>query len=201
MPSVRLEDLTPFGRLALKLEREFSELSRAAEQISRLDLETDGGLDDGIKILNRVSEYGESLAGTMQQFSASLQEAQVQAEAAAKLVAERAQLIQTRRRRQDELHEKLSRLKEDVGATGAALAGLGQSAQGAPSEDDKRRIASELSRLREPLDRFIAAAQELKAEAARANFRRLERQADSMVDSLQASRRKIAQALGDAGPR
>lgn len=42
---------------------------------------------------------------------------------------------------------------------------------------------------------FISAIEAIKAEAAGLNFKRLERQADSMIDSLKASRRKIAQAL------
>ncbi len=41
----------------------------------------------------------------------------------------------------------------------------------------------------------LEAARAIKAEAAGSNFRRLERQADSMIDSLQASLRKIAQAI------
>jgi|SRR5579883_2620621 len=196
MPSVRLEDLSPFGRLALKLDNEFAELSRLSGQMSGVNIESDGGLDEAIRILNRVAKYGESLAATMDQFAGALQESRGKAEAATKLVAERAELIQKRRQRQDQLQDKLTGIREEVRMFGEGLSGLNQPAKGELSPEDKSRIAAELEKIEAPLVRFIEAVQALKAEAAGANFRRLERQADSMIDSLQASRRKIAQALG-----
>ncbi len=195
MPSVRLEDLTEFGRLAVRLDRDFAELARACEQIARVNLESDAGLDDGVKILGRVARYGQSIAEGMQGFAKALQEARDGAEAGTKLAAERAQLIQKRKQRRDELQQKLHGLQQEVQAAGATLAGFSEPGKKDLSEEGKRRIAAELERLQEPLDRFIEAAKALKAEAAGANFKRLERQADSMLDSLQATRRKIAQAI------
>lgn len=195
MTSIRLEDLTPFGRLAVKLDHEFSELARVGGQIAGVDLETDNGLDEGIKILGRVARYGESIAATMQEFSQSLQEAREKAESATQLVAESAQVIKQRRQRQDELQDRLTRLKEEISAAGAGLADFKPPADKEPSDDDKRRIAAELERLRAPLARFIEVGQAIKAEAAASNFKRLERQADSVIDFLEASRRKIIQAI------
>lgn len=195
MSSIRLEDLTPFGRVALKLDRELSDLARAGGEISGVNLESDRGLDEGLKILNRVALCGESVAVTMQEFAVSLQEARDRAEAATKLVEERAQLIKQRRQGQDQLQEKLTRLKIEVKEAGASLAGFAPPAIGAPSEEDKRRIAAELERMRAPMAGYIEAAQAIKAEASRSNFARIERQADSMIDSLNASLRKIAQAV------
>lgn len=195
MSSIRPEDLTPFGRIALRLDQEFAALTRAGEQIAGVDLETDGGLDEGVKILNRVAAQGQSLAETMQGFALALQEARDKSEAATKLVAERAELIQERRRREDQLAERLAQIKQAIAAAGAALAGLG-AAGAALGDADKRRVAAELGKLREPMDRFIAAAEAIKAEAAGGKFRRVERQAESVIDSLKASRRKIADALG-----
>jgi hypothetical protein len=195
MPSIRSEDLTPFGRLALKLDHELTELSRAGEQISKVDLESDGGMDDGIKILNRVAQYGQSVAQTMQDFSAALQQARDGAEAATKVVAERAQVIKQRRQEQDLLEEQLTRLKATVREAGASLAGFAKPPEGVPSEEDRKRIAAELEKVMTPMNTFIEAAQAIKARAARGKFKRLERQTDAMIDSLQASRKKISQAL------
>lgn len=193
MPSVRLEDLSPFGRVALKLDNELAELARAGGQISGVNLETDNGLDEGIKILNRVARYGQSVADTMVEFSKALQEARDKAEAATGLVAERAQVIQRRRKEQDELEDRLARLQEEVKTAGAGLAFQPQN--GEPTDEDKRRIAAQLEALQAPMAAFVEKARAIKAAAAGSNFRRLERQADSMIDSLQASLRKIAQAL------
>lgn len=194
MPSVRLEDLSPFARVALKLDSELSELALAGEQISGVNLESDNGLDEGIKILNRVARYGESVAVTMQEFSATLQAARDKAEASTAVVAERAQVIQKRKQAQDALQEKLSLLKDEVKLAGASLSGFSMP-KDVPSDDDKRRIAAELDKLQAPLAKFVELIQAVKAECASGNFRRLERQADSMIDSLQSTRRKIAQAL------
>lgn len=70
MPSIRFKDLTPFGRLALKLDREFAELS---DQLSGLNIESDGDLDQGVKQLERAAKTGQSMAESMQDFAVSLQ--------------------------------------------------------------------------------------------------------------------------------
>jgi hypothetical protein len=195
MPSVRVEDLSAFGQLALKLDREFGELERAGGQIAHVNLESDNGLDEGIKILGRVARYGESVAQTMQEFSKALNEAREKAEAATGVVAERAQVIQQRKQKQDELHDKLAKVKAEVSAFGSTLGGFERPAKGEPTDEDKKKIAAELERIQGPLAGFIEAVQALKAECAGGNFKRLERQADSMIDSLQSTRRKIEQAI------
>jgi len=194
MPSIRLEDLTPFGRLALQLDREFAELARVGGLIEKVDLGTDAGLDEGVKILTRVAAHGQNIAATMQDFGKALQEARDKAEAATKRVAERAELIKKRRQEQDALQEKLGVLKEGLKTLGAGFSGAAKPA-GELTDEDRRRIAADLEALQAPMTKFVEAAQAIKAECARANFKRLERQADAVIDSLQASRKKIAQAL------
>ena len=195
MPSIRLEDLTPFGRAAVKLDQELSELVKIGGQMEGVQIDSDGGVDEGIKLLNRAAPYSESVAGTMQEFAKTLQEARDRAEAAMKVVAERGQLIQRRRAFEDELQAKLTALSEQVKDAGAGLAGLGKAGPGGLSDEQKRQVAAELEKLREPMNGFIAAGQALKDEAAAGKFRRLERQAESMIDSLRASLRKIAEAV------
>lgn len=190
MASIRIEDLTEFGRLAVKLDRELAELTREGGLITGVNLDSDGGLDEGIKILNRVAGHGQSVAEIMEEFAKALQDARDKAEAATKLVAERAQVIQARRQRQEELLERLTKVKEEITAAGANLVSMYK-----PENADKARIAAELQRLQEPMAAFITSAQAIKAEAAAGNFKRLERQADSVIDSLQASLRKLTQAI------
>lgn len=194
MPSIRPEDLSPFGRAALKLDREFAELARIGEEMSAVDAGSDGGLDEGVKLLNRAARCGQDIAESMQGFSASLQEARERADAAMKVVAERAQLVSKRREEEDRLQEKLAKVKDEVQAAGAGLAESFKAA-GAPSEEERLRIAAGLEKVKEPMARFIEAAKAVKAEAAAGNFKRVARQADSVIDSLQASLRKIEQAI------
>jgi len=50
-----VDTLSPFGRLAVTLDTDFSELSRLSGQIQRLDLDTDGDLDHAVKLLNEFT--------------------------------------------------------------------------------------------------------------------------------------------------
>jgi hypothetical protein len=69
-----------------------------------------------VKLLNEFAQHGQNLTGQIAEFAASLQ--------AARLVAERAPLIQERRERQNLLRDALSQLEEKVKAayTGPARA-------------------------------------------------------------------------------
>lgn len=200
MPAIRPDDLTPFGRAALKLDAEFAELARVAEALSAADVGTDGGLDEAVKLLDRAGASGRGMAEAMEAFAAALQEARDGAEAHTKAIVERAQLAQKRRQEQDSLQERLTSLKDEVKAAGATLTASSQPAAGGLSAEEKRRVAAELEAMLEPMGRFIEAAQTIKAEAAAGRFRRVERQADSVIDSLQASRRKITQVVAPKGP-
>ena len=194
MANIRLEDLSPFARAAVTLDREFAELVRLTAQIEAARLDSDGGLDEAVKLLNRFAERGEAIAAATQEFSAAMNAAQAGAEGAARRVGERAQAIKQARERQGALHDRLAKLQDEVAALGAELARSSQA--DASTDEGKRRLAEELSRVREPMERFIESAQAIKAEAAESNYRRLERQADSVIDSLKSSLRKIAEALG-----
>lgn len=169
-----------------KLRRLNEQTTRLSEMTERL-ASTVAALNDMNAELRESEERYRGLAQ-------ELEEAREKAEAATRLVAERARLIEERGRHQDELRGRLDAVKADVQAAGAGLAGL-QKPAGAPSDEEKARIAAELERMLEPMARFVEAARAVKAEAARGGFRRVERQADSLIDSLEASRRKIAQAL------
>jgi hypothetical protein len=196
MPSLRLEDLTPFGRLALKLDQEFAQLASAGAKMEKVDVESDNGLDEGIKILNRVAQHGQAIAETMREFATALNEARDKAEAATKTVAQRGEKIKARKQRQDELQGKLAHVKDGVKAAGEGLAGVAKAVKKDMTEDDRRRVADELSRVQAPMAAFIEAVKAIKAQAAGENFRRLEREAAAMIDTLEASRRKIERSIG-----
>src|SRR5690349_11854543 len=107
MPALRLDDLSPFGRLAVKLDEEFSALARLSGQIERLVLDSEGDLEHAVKLLNQFAEHGKNITDGIQEFSKVLREAQERSESAAKLVADRAQLIQQRKEQQRALQGKL----------------------------------------------------------------------------------------------
>src|SRR4051812_45259090 len=116
MASINPEHLSPFGRSALKLDGDFSELVRIGGQLQRLELDSDSGLEHAIKLLGQFAQHGQAIAAGIQDFSRSLQELREKSEAAAKLVSERAQAIQQRKQLREQIREKLARVEDQVKA-------------------------------------------------------------------------------------
>lgn len=195
MPSIRLEELSVFGRLALKLDKEFSELTRLREKIERLSLESESDLDHAVRLLSEFSRQGQTISGDMQEFSKALEEASLRSEAAAKSVGERARQVQERRQQRDELQEKLVRLDQDIQTANAGLLGGGKRETKTPSDDERARIKAQFTQLHARLADLIEPARKIKEEAASLKFRKIERDAQSMLDSLVALRAKLETLL------
>ena len=94
MPSLHLDDLSSFGRLAVALDQHFLELTRLSGQIERLDIESESGLERAVKALNEFAEHGTSLSDGFQGLSNVLEEVRTRSEAAAQIVSARAQVIE-----------------------------------------------------------------------------------------------------------
>jgi chromosome segregation ATPase len=196
MPVSKLETLSPFGRLAVALDADFSQLERLSGQIQRLDIETDGGLDHALKLLNDFAERGQSIAQGIGEFAQAMQQAQARSEKAAQLVAERAEAIQARKEKQQKLNNQLAQVKQQVKIVNDGLASFRKPGAGELSDADKAEIKTGLDQVQDHFGRFIADIQSLKVEAGQARFKSLERDAQALLDTLESSRRKIVKALG-----
>ena len=73
-----------------------------------------------------------------------LQEAREQSEGAAKLVAERAQVIYQRKQQQAQIQEKLAQVEEKVKTANANLAGFKKDGKNGFSGEDRVKIKGEL---------------------------------------------------------
>jgi hypothetical protein len=195
MPAIHLENLSPFGRLAVKLDGDLMELVRLSGQIQRLEIETEGGLEHALTLLARFAQHGQILSAEIQDFARFLQEAQQQSESATKIVAERAQQIVQRREEHHRVREKLARVEQDVKAASENLTSHRKEGKKEFSEDDKRELVSALSQLQGQLEKLATNAESVKSEAADLKFKNLERNAQSLLDTLQASRRRIHEAI------
>lgn len=199
MPSIQLDSLSPFGRLAVKLDEHFMELNRLGRQIEELDLETEGGVERGMKLLNQFAEHGKHIAEGIQGFLGALQLAREQSEGATKLVADRAQLIQRRKQEQGEIRAQLSRVEQDVKAANENISkSFKKDGGGKLNGEERARLKAELGRLNEDLQKFLAQAQAVKDAAGKSNFKSIEHDAKKLVDALKSSCRKIDKAVGEA---
>ena len=195
MPSIHPEDLSPFGRLALSLDGDFTELQRLAGQIEELDVESESELDRALKLLKRFSEHGQKIGGSMQEFSASLEDARQRSEAAAKSAAAVAQKVQERVRQREELQDSLQLVEREIQAANAGLTASKTPEGRAPSKEEELQIKAQFEGLLRRMPGFISAAQVIKDQAAAQNFKRIERDAESMLDTLQALQSKLKSIL------
>jgi chromosome segregation ATPase len=192
MPSIQLDTLSAFGRAALKLDTDFSELTRLGRQIERLDIDSDSGLERALKLLEEFAQHGTNISEGIQHFSKYLQEAREQSEIAAKTVSERAQLVLQRKQQQNQTREKLNQLEEKVKGANASLSGFKKENF---SESEKRELRAELERLNGDLKTFLAEAQTIKDEAGQSNFKNIERDAQNLLDALRSSSRRVDKVI------
>ena len=195
MSSIRRDELSPFGLQALKLDEDFSELGRLCAKIERLDLESESDLDHAVKLMGEFARQGQTIAEDMQHFSKSLQEARERSEVAARSVEQRAQQVLERQGRRDRLKDRLIQLDQEIKSANEGLLGGRKSANEALSDAEKERIKAQFEQLQRRLADFIDPAQKIRDEAAQLKFRRIERDAQSMLDTLVALRRKLETIL------
>lgn len=195
MSSINPETLSAFGRQAVKLDADFTELARLSGQIQRLDLDTESGLELAVKLLDQFSRHGMGISDGIQKFSKVLMEANQQSEAAAKLVADRAQLIRQRKELQNQIREKLNQVEQNVAAASTRLGGLRKEGNVEFSNDEKFQIKAEFERLNVELKNFMAEAQAVKEEATQARFKSIERDAQTLLDALRSSCRKVEKVI------
>ena len=195
MSSHRHDELSPFGVQALKLDEDFLELGRLCVKIERLNLESESDLDHAVKLLGEFARQGQAIAEDMQHFSKSLQEARERSEVAARSVEQRAQQVLERQERRDRLQDRLIQLEQEIKAANDGLLGGRKGGNEALSEAEKAGIKAQFEQLQKRLADFIDPAQKIREEAAQLRFRRIERDAQSMLDSLVALRRKLETIL------
>lgn len=185
MKTLDMETLSPFGRLAVQLDHEFSELNRLSGQMERMDIESDTELERAIKILNQFAEHGQNVTNGIQEFNKALLDAREQAEKAAQIVGERVGLVQQRKDEREQMQLKLSHLGEKAKQMTADLSNF--------SREDKQQLIAQLQALDVQLADLMNEAQSIKAEANEARMKSIERDAQSLYGMLQSARQKIGQ--------
>ncbi len=184
-------DLSPFAQLALKLDQDFGALERLSGQIERLDIETDNGLEQALKLLGQFAKHGESISAGIQDFAGVLDQSRARAEQAAAIVSERAALVQKRHQEQSELQGRFNQLAAKVQEVNASLSAM-KKPDGAFTEAEKAQLTERLQAMDAHLGVFVEEAGTLRAEADRANLKKLGRNAESLQGTLIAARTRLS---------
>ena len=191
LPAINTKNLSPFGQSALTLDNDFAELDRLSGQIERLSIESDSGMERAKELLVKFGECGQRISTGVQSLAKSLEETRSRAETAAQSVASRAALIQERHHENERMLDRFRSLGDKVREVSTALAALKAPAKGV-TEEGKALIAKQLPEFNAQLETLTAEAQKLKDDAREANMKTLERNADSLYQTLQSARRKLA---------
>ena len=184
--------MSPFGQIALKLNESFEELDRLSGQMERLSIESDSGLEKGKQILVKFSECSMSIVGDIQTLAKTLEESRIRAEKAAQYVASRANAIQARHDETERLTGRFQSLADKVRELSGTIASLKKPAGEKITAEDQKRMGAKLPGLDGDLADLTDEAARLQIEAREANMKTLERDAESLGQSLASARRKLA---------
>ena len=192
-----LKNLSPFGKSAVALDHDFLELERLSGQISRIELESDTDLERAQLLLTKFSEVGQKMADKMQDFARTLGEIRSRSDNAAQVVAERSIQLQERRSLYTQGSQKYQTLIERVQQASGVIVKFSRPSYEVFSDEDKNHLRKQMSDLDSLLLPLILEARELKEYAGQYKMKALERSAHSIGQSLEASMRKVTQALAE----
>src|SRR5437868_3477938 len=90
------KSLSEFGRVAVELDNDFQDFERLSEELERVSLDTDKGLDRSKQLLVKFSDCGQRIATNVRDLAKFLDESRSRAEKSAALVSSKALQIQAR---------------------------------------------------------------------------------------------------------
>ncbi|MEW6057213.1 MAG: hypothetical protein AB1540_11420 [Bdellovibrionota bacterium] len=192
-PLKSTKDQSLFVQAALALDSDFAELERLSGQLERLPIESDSGLEQARKALTRFSECGSRIGEGVKILAKELEDSRSRAERAAQIVSERAVAIQKRFEQTEQMLARFRSLGEMAGKINAAVVQLQKPTQsGELSAEEKALLAKHMPEIDSNLAILLDETRKLREDAGAVNMKALEREADSMAQSLQSVRQKLS---------
>jgi hypothetical protein len=186
-----VKNLSAFGESAIKLDGDFSELERLSGELDRLPIESESGLERARLLMARFSECSQRIGSGIQLMASSLEESRARAENAVQIVSVRAAVIQTRQQETERMLERFQALGEMVRKITTAVSQIQKPAGMELSDEERTLLMKHMPELNSQLEILINEAGKLKNDAQTVNMKTLERNADSLQQSLQAVRQKL----------
>lgn len=185
------QKLSAFIESALNLDSAFNELEQLGGQIERLDVETDSGLERAKQLLAKFAECGQRIGEGVQHLAKSLDETRRRAEAAAQAVTTRANDIQKRQEENDQMMARFGSLGVSVKKITESIVHFKKPTGEKMSAEEHEALSKQLPELDAQLSRLIEEAQGLKVDAHQLKLKSIERNADSLSQTLLSARRKL----------
>jgi chromosome segregation ATPase len=185
------KEVSPFIDAALKLDNDFQELERLAGNLERAEIDSDAGLERSRDFLGKFGECSQRIGTEIQALATSLEDSRSRAEKAAESAANRAALIQERLNKTNSLNERFKNLAEMVRMVSDGIAQFKKPGGQQMTEEERKFLSGKLPELDAQMSDLGVQAVKLKEEARQENMRLLERNADSLEQTLASARQKL----------
>jgi hypothetical protein len=182
---------SPLVTAVLALQNHLTELERVGAKINSADLTAEIDVEYIQKLMTRFAECGQGISEEVNNLSMHLREATTRAEGVAQGVSRQAEAFAARRKEQDEKLEQFRLLGERVGAINAAISVFRRPPGQALTDDDRTALAANVPELEGQLATLITELQDLRNSARSSKMRGLEKNAESLAQSLQAAQLKL----------
>ena len=182
---------SPLVKSVLALDNYLAELERIGTKINSADMTSDVDVEFIQKLMTRFAECGQGISEEVTNLSAQLQEAQARAEAVAKGVSSQAALLNVRRNEQNEKLEQFRILGEKVRDLNAAISQFRPPHGDGMTAEDRAKLTSHIPAFEAQLTTLIEELQTLRESARNSRMRALEKNAESLVQTLQVVRKKL----------
>ena|SRR5207253_5619111 len=182
---------SPLVKSVLALDNYLAELERIGTKINSADMTSDVDVEFIQKLMTRFAECGQGISEEVTNLSAQLQEAQARAEAVAKGVSSQAALLNVRRNEQNEKLEQFRILGEKVRDLNTAISQFRPPHGDGMTAEDRAKLTSHIPAFEAQLTTLIEELQTLRESARNSRMRALEKNAESLVQTLQVVRKKL----------
>ena len=172
---------TPFFQSACALDQSFIQLSTLSRQLEACDLETEFGMNQARKMLQKFGECGQQVGEEIQILAKNLEQARKTAEEAAKKVSERALAVQKRHEENESMVSRFQVLGEHVRKVTVSIPQM-----------DKAAFAQQIPELISQLEMLFEESCKIKNDAKVANLKNLEKNAGSLGQTLKSLRNQLS---------
>jgi hypothetical protein len=186
------KEQSPLVDAVLALNEYFSEIERVGTKINTMDLKSEFDFEQARRLMARFAECGEGVSSEVVKLSGYLNDARIKSDTLAQGVWARAEEINSRDTVQKDKMEEFRLLGEKVRALSTDLQQLRRPEGEVLTDEDRATIAGTLTEFDARLEPLIDQATRLRKEAHLARMRTLEQNADSLTQTLQSIRSKLA---------
>ena len=189
--SKKTNDQSILVKTVLSLDTHFQSLERISARIGETELKSEFDYNQIGRLMMAFAESAHSVATEFVDLLTVINEAKVRSEAAAQVVAAKAEQLKSRQDEEQSKSEAFRALTEKVSLLNSEMKLLQKPAGETLSSEDKAHLAKQLGQLDLQLRPLIEEAHAIKKEAQNSGLKALEQNADALGQSLAAASQKL----------